>query len=61
MTDRPYILTLIDSHREDEVLALPIQAFEAFKVAVDSSGKRVPGLARLAKDAEGLLKDESES
>ncbi len=36
---------------------LPIEAFEAFKAAVDSPGKKVPSLARAAKATEGLLKD----
>ena len=36
---------------------LPIEAFEAFKAAVDAPGKKVPGLARAAKATKGLLKD----
>ncbi len=36
---------------------LPVEAFEAFKAAVDAPGKKVPGLARAAKATEGLLKD----
>lgn len=36
---------------------LPIEAFEAFRVAVESPGKKVPGLAQAAKATQGLLKD----
>ena len=36
---------------------LPVEAFEAFKAAVEAPGKVVPGLARAAKASEGLLKD----
>lgn len=36
---------------------LPVEAFEAFKVALDVSGQKVPGLARAAKATKGLLKD----
>ncbi len=36
---------------------LPVEAFEAFKKAVEAPGKVVPGLARAAKASKGLLKD----
>ena len=36
---------------------LPIDAFEAFRSAVESPGKVVPGLARAAEASKGLLKD----
>ena len=36
---------------------LPVEAFEAFKAAVDAPGKKVSGLARAAKATKGLLKD----
>ncbi len=36
---------------------LPTEAFDAFKLAVEAPGKKVPGLARAAKAAEGLLND----
>ena len=36
---------------------LPVEAFEAFKAAVEAPGKTVPGLARAAKATQGLLKD----
>lgn len=36
---------------------LPVEAFEAFKVAVQAPGKKIPGLARAAKATKGILKD----
>lgn len=36
---------------------LPVEEFDAFKAAVAAPGKKVPGLARAAKAAQGLLKD----
>lgn len=36
---------------------LPIEAFEAFKTAVDAPGNKVPGLAHAAKATKSLLKD----
>lgn len=36
---------------------LPIDAFEAFKAAVEAPGKVVPGLARAAEASKGLLKN----
>lgn len=36
---------------------LPIDAFEAFRSAVEAPGKVVPGLARAAEASKGLLKD----
>lgn len=36
---------------------LPIEAFEAFKAAVETPGKIVPGLTRAAEASKGLLKD----
>ena len=39
------------------VSILPVDAFEAFKAAIGSSGKKVPGLARAAKATKDILKD----
>ncbi|MGO4917518.1 type II toxin -antitoxin system TacA 1-like antitoxin [Pseudogemmobacter sp. W21_MBD1_M6] len=36
---------------------LPIEAFDAFKAAVKTQGKIVPGLAQAAQASKGLLKD----
>jgi len=36
---------------------LPLAAFEAFKAAVETPSKAVPGLARAAKTSEGRLTD----
>lgn len=36
---------------------LPVEAFDAFKAAVEAPGKRIPGLARAAEASKGLLKD----
>lgn len=36
---------------------LPVEAFDAFKAAVEAPGKVVPGLARAAEASKGLLKD----
>ncbi len=36
---------------------LPVEAFDAFKAAVEAPGKRVPGLARATEASKGLLKD----
>ena len=36
---------------------LPIDAFEAFRSAVEAPGKVVPGLARAAEASKDLLKD----
>ena len=36
---------------------LPVEAFDAFKAAVEAPGKIVPGLARAADASKGLLKD----
>ena len=36
---------------------LPVEAFDAFKAAVEAPGKIVPGLARAAEASKGLLKD----
>lgn len=36
---------------------LPVEAFDAFKAAVEAPGQAVPGLARAAKASKGLLKD----
>ena len=38
---------------------LPEDAFAAFKAAVEGQGKVIPGLAEMAKETEGLLKDAS--
>lgn len=37
---------------------LPVEAFDAFRAAVDAPGKVVPGLARAAEASKGLLKDD---
>jgi uncharacterized protein (DUF1778 family) len=36
---------------------LPVEAFDAFKAAVEAPGKVVPGLARAAGASKGFLKD----
>lgn len=36
---------------------LPVEAFDAFKSAVEARGEVVPGLARAARASKGLLKD----
>lgn len=36
---------------------LPVEAFEAFRAAVDVPGKPVPGLMKAAAASKGLLKD----
>ena len=36
---------------------LPVEAFDAFKAAVEAPGKVVPGLARAADASKGFLKD----
>lgn len=36
---------------------LPVDAFEAFRVAVEAPGKAVPGLMKAAAASKGLLKD----
>jgi uncharacterized protein (DUF1778 family) len=36
---------------------LPVEAFDAFKSAVEAPGKVVPGLARAAEASKGFLKD----
>ena len=36
---------------------LPVEAFDAFKAAVEAPGQVVPGLARAARASKGLLKD----
>ena len=39
--------------------ALPVEAFDAFKAAIDAPGKVVPGLQKAAEASKGLLKDAS--
>jgi uncharacterized protein (DUF1778 family) len=36
---------------------LPVEAFDAFKAAVEAPGQVVPGLVRAAKASKGLLQD----
>lgn len=36
---------------------LPVEAFEAFRTAVEAPGKKVPGLARVVEATQGFLKD----
>lgn len=36
---------------------LPIEAFKAFLAAVSAPGKKVPGLARAARETKGILRD----
>ncbi|WP_322895704.1 MULTISPECIES: DUF1778 domain-containing protein [unclassified Yoonia] len=36
---------------------LPVDAFDAFKVAIEAPGRLVPGLARAAAATKGVLKD----
>ncbi len=46
-----------EEERRTPMSVLPAKTFEAFKVVVDASGKRVPGLAAAARASEGRLKD----
>lgn len=39
------------------VSILPVDAFQAFDAAINSPGKKVPGLARAAKETKDILKD----
>lgn len=43
--------------RRSRMSVLPVEAFEAFKSAVSLPGKFIPGLAKAAAQAEGILKD----
>ena len=36
---------------------LPVEAFDAFKAAIEAPGKVVPGLQKAAEASKGLLKD----
>lgn len=36
---------------------LPVEAFDAFRAAVEAQGQSIPGLARAAEASKGLLKD----
>lgn len=47
---------LVRQEVHDEAI-LPVEAFEAFKAAVEAPGKKIPGLARAAKATKGSLKD----
>ena len=51
---------LLRAHEVEQRMSLsilPIDAFEAFKGAVEAPGRVVPGLARAAEASKGLLKD----
>jgi len=43
--------------RRSAMSVLPVEAFEAFRNAVSKPGKVIPGLAKAAAQAEGILKD----
>lgn len=43
--------------RSSMMSVLPVEAFEAFRSAVSGHGKVIPGLAKAADQAEGILKD----
>jgi len=51
------ILRAQDVEQRIALSILPIDAFEAFRSAVEAPGKVVPGLARAAEASKGLLKD----
>lgn len=36
---------------------LPVEAFEAFRAAIEAPGKKVPGLARAAKATKDIFRD----
>ena len=42
---------------EGSTSTLPPEAYAEFQRATDSPGKQIPGLARAAEKAQGLLKD----
>jgi uncharacterized protein (DUF1778 family) len=51
---------LLRAHEVEQRMSLsilPIDAFEAFKAAVEEPGNVIPGLARAADASKGLLKD----
>ena len=43
--------------RRSTMSVLPLDAFEAFKKAVAAPGNFIPGLAEVADQSEGILKD----
>nr|WP_319485657.1 hypothetical protein [uncultured Cohaesibacter sp.] len=51
------LLQVSEVERRSTMALLPVEAFEAFKSTVSASGKVIPGLAKAAVQAEGILKD----
>ncbi|MDE3028554.1 MAG: DUF1778 domain-containing protein [Paracoccaceae bacterium] len=51
------LLRAEEVERRLSLSVLPAEAFAAFKAAVETPGRVVPGLAAAAKASEGLLKD----
>lgn len=51
------ILRAEEVERRVALSVLPVEAFEAFKAAVEAPGKVLPGLARAAEATKGLLRD----
>jgi uncharacterized protein (DUF1778 family) len=51
------LLRAEEVERRLSLSVLPVEAFDAFKAAVEAPGKVVPGLARAAEASKGLLKD----
>jgi uncharacterized protein (DUF1778 family) len=53
------LLRVEEIERRQSLSVLPVEAFDAFKAAIDGTGKVVPGLAAAAKASEGVLKDDA--
>ena len=51
------LLRAQEVERRLSLSVLPIEAFEAFRAAVEAPGQVVTGLARAAQTSKGLLKD----
>lgn len=51
------LLRAQEVERRLSLAILPTETFDAFKAAVEAPGKPVPGLARAAETARGLLTD----
>ncbi|MFA8444020.1 DUF1778 domain-containing protein [Yoonia sp.] len=51
------LLRAQDVEQRMSLSILPIDAFEAFKAAVEAPGKVIPSLARAVDASKGLLKD----
>jgi uncharacterized protein (DUF1778 family) len=53
------LLRALEVEQRVSLSVLPVESFDAFRVAVESPGRVVPGLARAAEASKGLLKDAS--